>query len=189
MAHNPVGICTSITTSTSNVVSSVLSHQSDSLRVTALTKGAHIGIGTSTVIATPADYFVAADTTEVINIGKPRSQRIVGVSSGTTTTLTLPEGEGSQFLVGDSVSFSVGGNSDYDITEKIVTSVTNVNPTGGVFNQTVVIAHDSDVNGYPDTTRDGLPYDAYLRTSFRVGTLALGSGTAYLQQVQVSGDS
>ena len=189
MAHNPVGICTSITTSTSNVVSSVLSHQSDSLRVTALTKGAHIGIGTSTVIATPADYFVAADTTEVINIGKPRSQRIVGVSSGTTTTLTLPEGEGSQFLVGDSVSFSVGGNSDYDITEKIVTSVTNVNPTGGVFNQTVVIDHDSDVNGYPDTTRDGLPYDAYLRTSFRVGALALGSGTAYLQQVQVSGDS
>ena len=80
MAHNPVGICTAVTTSTSNVRSTVFSHQSDSLRVTALTKGTHIGIGTSGVTATPANYFVAENTTEVINIGKPRSQRVVGVT-------------------------------------------------------------------------------------------------------------
>ena len=120
MAHNPVGICTKVTTGTSNVNSTVFSHQSDSLRVTALTKGAHIGIGTSGVTATPANYFVAENTTEVINIGKPRSQRVVGVTSAAaTTTLTLPEGEGSQFVVGDSVAFSVGGNSDYDFTDYI----------------------------------------------------------------------
>ena len=59
MAHNPVGICTAVTTGTSNVNSTAFSHQSDSLRVTALTKGAHIGIGTSSVTATPANYFVA----------------------------------------------------------------------------------------------------------------------------------
>ena len=49
MAHNPVGICTKVTTGTSNVNSTVFSHQSDSLRVTALTKGAHIGIGLSLI--------------------------------------------------------------------------------------------------------------------------------------------
>mgnify|MGYP003315103747 FL=1 len=189
MAHNPVGICTKVTTGTSNVNSTVFSHQSDSLRVTALTKGAHIGIGTSGVTATPANYFVAENTTEVINIGKPRSQRVVGVTSAAaTTTLTLPEGEGSQFVVGDSVAFSVGGNSDYDFTDYIVMSVTNVNPTAGVNNQTIVINYPS-ASPYPDTTRDGLPYDAYVRSTFTVGTLALASGTAYLQQVQVSGDS
>ena len=67
-------------------------------------------------------------------------------------------------------------------------SVTNVNPTAGVNNQTIVINYPS-ASPYPDTTRDGLPYDAYVRSTFMVGTLALGSGTAYLQQVQVSGDS
>ena len=189
MAHNPVGICTAVTTGTSNVNSTAFSHQSDSLRVTALTKGAHIGIGTSGVIATPANYFVAENTTEVINIGKPRSQRVVGVTSAAaTTTLTFPEGEGSQFVVGDSVSLSVGGNSDYDFSDYIVMSVNNTDPLGGTFSQSIVVNYPS-VSPYPNTTRDGLGYDAYVRGTFTVGTLALGTGVAYLQQVQVSGDS
>ena len=188
MAHNPVGNCTSFASGTTSALSSAISHQSGSLRVVTLTKGAHIGVVTTTGTATPADYFIPADTSAVINIGKPKSQRIVGVSSGTNTTLTFPEGEGSQFTVGDTISFAAGSNSSYDFTEKIVVAVNSSDPLGGTFSQSIVVNNDSS-STYPDTSRDALGYDAYVRDTFRVAALALGTGVVYAQQVQVSGDS
>ena len=42
MAYNPVGICTSITSSTSTAQSTVFSHQTPYLRVVAVSADAHI---------------------------------------------------------------------------------------------------------------------------------------------------
>ena len=56
MAFKPVGICTAITLSTSSAQSSTFSQQSAYVRVVALTKGAHVTIGGTNPIATPANW-------------------------------------------------------------------------------------------------------------------------------------
>ena len=62
-------------------------------------------------------------------------------------------------------------------------SVDTSSNVGGYFNTRIVINHDS--SGV--ATAFGAPY-AELRGSFKIGSIAaVGSGTLYAQQVQVSG--
>ena len=184
MAFNPVGICTAITTSTSAAASTVLTHQTPYLRVVALTKSAHVAIGTDPV-ATPANFFVHEGESEIIALHRPQSQQVVGIETGATTTLSFPEGIiGSPFVPGDAVALTVDGNGDFDFSNKIVKAVTKtvVEP----FQTKVEIYHNSS-SGAPDATRDGLGTHAELRGVFKVSALGLGSGKLYIQQVQTSG--
>ena len=182
MALNPVGVCTAISISGSAAASTVLTHQSQYLRVVAITSGAHVAIGTDPT-ATPANFFVAAGEPETICLHRPSAQRVVGIETGSTTTLSFPEGViGSPFAVGDAVALTVTGQSDYDFSNKIVLSITE-QTTSEPFLTKVVINHDSST-GAPDETRDGLGSYAELRGVFKVSALGLGSGTLYVQQVQ-----
>jgi len=85
MAHQPVGNGTSFAITSSNAQSSAISHQSDTLRVVAVGAPAHVAIGTDPT-ATNANYYVASGQEATISLGRPSSQRVVGITTGATTT-------------------------------------------------------------------------------------------------------
>lgn len=183
MAHKPVGISTTLSISTSSAKTGALEKQSDTIRVVvAAATSAHVAIGTEPT-ATANDYFIPAGGTATISIGSPKSQRVVGIITGTTTTLDFPEGTGSPFEVGDFVSLTVSGQSDWNFAHKRVKSVDTSASFDGYFSTRIVVENDTSTgapatfNGYAD-----------LRESFKVALLATSAtGTAYIQQVQVSG--
>ena len=108
--HKPVGAGSSIAiTLATATTSSALSVQSKALRVVAVTAGAFIGIGTSPT-ASATDYYVPSGGTATLALS-PASQRVVGIITGTATTITFPEGTGSPFVVGDYVTLTSTGQS------------------------------------------------------------------------------
>ena len=109
-AHQPVGNSTSFATGTTSAQSIQFDQKSDTLRVVALSQGAHVGYG-STPVSTEANYYVPAGGTALINIGQPSSQRVVNVikspAASGVTTIFFPQGViGAPFEVGDTVSLS-----------------------------------------------------------------------------------
>ena len=191
MAHTPVGSGASISVSTSAATtSSLIAHQSNTLRVvltgeTGL-EGVNVSIGTD-ASATTSNYYVVKNVPATINIFRPSSQRVVGITTGATTTIEFPEGTGSPFGVGSSVAITVTGQSYYDdiINGNQVTAVDN----SAFGNGKLTVAADTSgivtaLSGY-----------ATLRNSFRVSALgdaakdaANKTGVLHYQQVQISGE-
>ena len=191
MAHNPVGSGATISVSTSAATtSSLIAHQSNTLRVvltgeTGL-EGVNVSIGTD-ASATTSNYYVVKNVPATINIFRPSSQRVVGITTGATTTIEFPEGTGSPFGVGSSVAITVTGQSYYDdiINGNQVTAVDN----SAFGNGKLTVAADTSgivtaLSGY-----------ATLRNSFRVSALgdaaknaASKTGVLHYQQVQISGE-
>jgi len=195
MAHNPVGSGSSLTvsTDTAKVIAAGIAQQSDTLRVSLVgasgMDGAHIKVGEMPT-ATTADYYLIKGESATINIHRPASQRVVGITTGTTTTIEFPEGTGSPFGVGNSVSITVTNQSYYDdiIKDASVTAVDNTSGTAGAFGTRLTV--DSDTSGIV-TAISGY---ATLRNSFKVSALAKGNaadvtGALYYQQVQVTGEA
>ena len=184
MAHNPVGVNSSFAITTSSAQGVVAhAHQTDTLRVVAVSAGAHVAIGTNPT-ATTQNYFIASGNEASISIGRPSSQRVVGITTGATTTLDFPEGTGSPFAVGDAVSLTVTGQSYYDFTHQMVSSVDASSGVGGYFGTRITVNYDS--SGI--VTAFNSPY-AELRDSFKVAALGIGSGTVHYQQVQITGNA
>ena len=192
MAHNPVGSGSSLTvsTDTAKVIAAGIAQQSDTLRVSLVgasgMDGAHIKTGTMPT-ATTADFYLVKGETATLNIDRPSSQRVVGITTGTTTTITFPEGTGSPFGVGNSVSITVTDQSYYDdiIKDSSVTA-TDLGDFG------TKITVDADTSGIV-TAYDSSNY-AELRNSFKVsayggGAAAGKKGALYYQQVQVTGEA
>ena len=151
------------------------------MRIVAEGAGVHVTYGANPV-ATTTDYYVATTDTTEISLGPVSSQRVVGITTGATTTIDFPEGTGSPFDAGDAVTLTVTGQSNFDFEHKIVQSVNNSPGVGGYFSTRVVVDHDSssvtDVFSSPDAT---------LRKSFKVAVVTdSGTGKAFIQQVQVS---
>jgi len=181
-ALKPVGINTVVSTGTSSTQTSAIAQQSDAIRVVAETVGVYVAIGTNPV-ATNENYYVSTNENETITIGPIASQRVVGITTGSTTIVDFPEGTGCPFTVGDAVSLTVNGQSAYNFTHKIVIDVNTTSDRSGYFNTRAVIDHDSS-SGNPSTLTG--PY-AELRKSFKVAVKSeSGSGKAYIQQVQDS---
>ena len=144
MAHNPVGINSAlpITTSSARGVDTT-AHKTDALRVVAVGAGAHVAIGTLPT-ATTQNYYVAVGEEEVINLGACRNQKVIGITTGGTTTIDFPEGTGSPFQVGDAVSLTVTGQTRLlDFTHKIVSSINNTAGISGFYSTRIVVNHDS----------------------------------------------
>ena len=192
MAHNPVGSGASValTVDTAAVASSLVAHKANTLRVVLIgesgVQGAHVAVGTDAT-ATTSDYYVVKDVPASLNIFRPSSQRVVGITTGTTTTIEFPEGTGSPFGAGSSVAITVTGQSYYDdiINGNGVASVDN----SAFGNGKIVV--NADTSGIV-TAYDSTNY-AELRNSFRVSALAKGGAatekaTLYYQQVQISGE-
>ena len=192
MAHTPVGSGATISVSTSAATtSSLIAHQSNTLRVvltgeTGL-EGVNVSIGTD-ASATTSNYYVVKNVPATINIFRPSSQRVVGITTGTTTTIEFPEGTGSPFGAGSSVAITVTGQSYYDdiINGNGVASVDN----SAFGNGKIVV--NADTSGIV-TAYDSSNY-AELRNSFKVSALAKGGAATekaalYYQQVQVTGEA
>ncbi len=185
MGHKPVGINSSfaIADATNKRGINTTLQQSDSLRVVAKGAGCHVAIGTLPTAAA-TNYYVHAGESEVISLGSVKSNRVAGITTGATTTIDFAEGTGSPFEVGDAVSLTVTGQSDYDFTHKIVLSIDNSGGSSGFFSERIIVDHDSSA-GNPAALL--ATSQAILRGSFMVAAFGDGTGTLHYQQVQSSG--
>ena len=195
MALNPVGSGASIalTTDTANTTSSI-AQKANTLRVVLVgadaVQGAHVAIGTD-ASATTSDFYIVKNEPASINIFRPSSQRVVGITTGTTTLIDFPEGTGSPFAVGSRVDLTVTGQSYYDdvVGFATVSKVWDGANIGGHYSTRITV--DANTSGIV-TAYNSTNY-AELRNSFKVSALSkgganTGKSTLYYQQVQISGE-
>jgi hypothetical protein len=183
MAHRPVGAGSSFAfTAGAASTSSAFTVQSSVLRVAAVGGAAFISVG-ATPSATAADYYVPSGGTETIALTKA-SNRVVGITTGATTTVTVPEGTQVPFGVGDYVSLTASGQTYYNFTHQRVVSVDTTSGVGGYYQTRMVV----DYNSAGIVTAFTSP-DASVITSNKVSAFGAGSGTLYYQQVQISGQA
>ena len=208
MAFNPVGAGTSLALVAAGTVvqnqTGAQTHQSAYLRCVAVDCPVNVAVsGGSTAAATAGitSFFIRKDTSETLFIGKPRSNRVTGLTTETdgTTTIDFAEGTGSPFNVGDAVSLTVTGQDYYDFSHKIVNSVNSTSGLNGYYSTRINVDYDygDDNPGGIQTTFNnaGQVSWAEMRSSFVVGAQsatglgAQGQGALYIQQVQTSGDA
>ena len=183
MAHRPVGAGSSFNfTAGAASTSSAFSVQSNVLRVVAVNGAAHVAIGTEPV-ATVADYYVPSGQAVTLALTKA-SNRVVGVTTGTTTVVTVPEGTQVPFGVGDYVSLTASGQSYYNFTHAPVVSVDTTSSVSGSYQTKMTVAYNS--SGIVTAFN---PSDAEVRLSQKISAYGAGSGTLYIQQVQITGQA
>ena len=196
MAHQPVGSGASIalTTDTANTTSSI-AQKANTLRVVLVgadaVQGAHVAIGTD-ASATTSDFYVVKNEPASINIFRPSSQKVVGITTGATTLIDFPEGTGSTFAVGSRVDLTVTGQSYYDdvVGFATVSKVWSGAGRNGYFSTRITV--DADTSGI--VTAYSSDNYAELRNSFKVSAYGEGAaagkkGALYYQQVQVTGEA
>ena len=196
MAHQPVGSGASIalTTDTANTTSSGIAQKSDTLRVVLVgadaVQGAHVAIGTDASAST-SSYYVAKNVPASISLSRPSSQRVVGITTGSTTLIDFPEGTGSPFAVGSRVNLTVTDQSYYDdaVGFATVTKVWDGAGRNGYYSTRITV----DANTAGIVTAYSSDNYAELRNSFKVSALAkggavTGKSTLYYQQVQITGE-
>jgi hypothetical protein len=208
MALNPVGAGTSIALVAAGTViqnqSGAQTHQSAYLRCVAVDCPVNVAVSmATTAAATPGitSFFIRKDSSETLFIGKPRSNRVVGLTTETngTTTIDFAEGTGTPFNGGDAVSLTVTGQDYYNFSHKIVNSVNSTSGLNGYYSTRINVDYDygDDNPGGIQTTFNnaGQVNWAEMRSSFVVGAQsatglgAQGQGALYIQQVQTSGDA
>jgi len=208
MALNPVGAGTSIALVAAGTViqnqSGAQTHQSAYLRCVAVDCPVNVAVSMATTAAATAgitSFFIRKDTSETLFIGKPRSNRVVGLTTETngTTTIDFAEGTGTPFNGGDAVSLTVTGQDYYNFSHKIVNSVNSTSGLNGYYSTRINVDYDygDDNPGGIQTTFNnaGQVNWAEMRSSFVVGAQsatglgAQGQGALYIQQVQTSGDA
>ena len=209
MALNPVGAGTSLALVAAGTVvqnqTGAQTHQSAYLRCVAVDCPVNVAVSMATTAAATAgitSFFIRKDTSETLFIGKPRSNRVVGLTTETdgTVTIVFAEGTGSPFNGGDAVSLTVTGQDYYDFSHKIVKSVNDSSgsPTS-YYSTRINVNYDygDDNPGGIQTTFNNAGQGSYaeMRSSFVVGAQsatglgAQGIGALYIQQVQTSGDA
>ncbi len=179
MTHRPVGAGSSFAFSAGTATtSSAFTVQSDTLRVVA-TGAAFISVG-ATPSATAADYYVLANAPATIALTKA-SNRVVGVRTGTTTIVTVPEGTQVPFGVGDYVTLTASGQSYYNFTHQRVVSVDTTSNVGGYYQTRMTVDYNSSgiVTAFSST-------EATVVASNKVSAYGVGAGALYYQQVQIT---
>jgi hypothetical protein len=179
MTHRPVGAGSSFAiTAGAATTSSTFTVQSDTLRVVA-TNAAFISVGVDPSAST-SDYYVPANTPVTLALTKA-SNRVVGVTTGTTTVVTVPEGTQIPFGVGDYVTLNASGQSYYNFTHQRVLSVDTTSGVGGYYQTRMTVDYNSSgiVTAFS-------PADATVSTSNKVSAYGLGAGALYYQQVQIT---
>jgi len=181
MALKPVGVGTQFATSTTSAKSTAISVQSDTIRLTAVTAGAHVAIGTEPT-ADIINFYIPAGSSATLAL-TPASQKVVGVTTGTTTVLDFPEGTGSPFEVGDYLSLTGGTQSDFNFSHKGVISVNTTANVGGYYSTRIVVDHDSSA-----VTASFTDKDCIARKSVKVAARTdAATGVLHIHQVQISG--
>jgi len=190
MAHNPiVGTGTYFASANGISTSEAFSVRCDSLRISAVgTEDVNVAIGTDPT-ATDTDYVILSNTSDTLSL-TPKSQPVIGLTTGTSTTLHFPEGTGCTFNVGDTVTLTGVTPSSLNFSHAAVERIlVNASSQPGYFSTRAVITYDSSsdtVSGASTATFSG----AEIRNSLKVSAFAGGTGTnIQLIQVQTSGIS
>jgi len=181
MAHKPVGAGSSFNFSSgAATTSSSFSVQSSVLRIVAVGAAAHVKVDGDPVAST-SDYYIPSGGSATLALTKA-SNRVVGVTTGTTTIVSVPEGTQVPFGVGDFVTLS--GSTYHDFSHKEVLSVDTSSSYDGYFQTRLTV--DNNSSGIVTTFSER---DSLISISNKVSAKGVGSGTLYYQQVQISGDA
>lgn len=181
MAHRPVGAGSSFTFSAgAATTSSAFSVQSSVLRVVSVGAAAHISVG-GNPSSTTSDYYVPSGGTATLALTRA-SNRVAGVTTGSTTIITAPEGTQVPFGVGDYVTLS--GSTYHNFTHAEVLSVDTSSGVQGYHQTRMTVNYNS--SGISTSFGDS---DASITNSNKVSAYGVGSGVVYYQQVQISGDA
>lgn len=182
MTHRPVGsgFSTAIA-SGSATASAAFSVQSNTLRLVAVGAAAHVAIGTEPT-ANISDYYIPANqvATLALTLG---SQQVAGITTGTTTYIDFPQGTGGPFAVGDYVTLTCADQPYYQFTHQPVTSVNTSSGVAGYYSTRIGI--ETNTSGIVTAFNSR----GDLRRSLKVSNYGTGSGTLYIQQVQISGQA
>ena len=184
MAHQPVGAGFSFATNQTSA-SQTFTVQSDTIRVVAKNAGQHVAIGT-TGPATTADYYVPANSSATLNLGRVSSIGLAGIAKGAATVITLPEGMGNPFKVDDVIVISgVTGVTGFNTTAKVV-SIQEARSAGfAQFGAKLTIDHDSRALN----SDNAVVTAASTRRQLAVSAVTdhTTAGQLFAQQVQISG--
>ena len=111
---------------------------------------------------------------------------IAGITKGAATVITLPEGMGNPFQVDDVLTISgVTGVTGFNTTAKVV-SIQEARTIGyAQFGAKLTIDHDSRALNSDNAVTTAAEARRTLTVAARTDS---GSGTMYVQQVQISGE-
>lgn len=143
---------------------------------------AYVEVASTPTISTTtnASIFVKAGT-ELVLKETAITQTIVGVTTGTTTIVTLPEGTFSDFSAGDIVELTGVVPSGINTTAATVASVNATNSAGtGGFNRVITLTWNTSSQG-PVTTSTGV-----LRRTTKVAAYG-ASGKLHITEIQIAG--
>ena len=178
MTHRPIGVGSSFNfTAGTATTSTTFSVRSDVLRVVAVGSAVHISVG-STPSATSSDYYVPSGGIATLALTKA-SNRVVGVVTGATTIIDVPEGTQVPFGIGDYVTMS--GSLYHNFTHAEVLSINTSSSVNGYFQTRMVVNYNS--SGI--ITAFSSP-GASVTASNKVSAYGVGSGSLYYQQVQIT---
>ena len=193
-AHNPVGTGVSVAISAAST-STTFKQESQYVRVVAVGGACHVAIGTNPTAAT-TDYYIPSGGEAVLSLGKVRSNRVVGITTGYgETTIDFAQGTGSPVDKNQLVSLEVTGNTALSFGPSLGIATANaayvksINSLGGVsgYESTrIVVDRDSQYL----TESSTFPW-AQLQKVVRVAVIGShgSSGHAQIQQVQIAGDA
>ena len=195
-AHKPVGSGVTIAI---GAASTYVEFKQESPYVRIYAKGTDTFVAINTnPTADATGYYIPSNTSAILSMDKVRSNRVVGITTGTgQTTLDFAQGTGSPVDVGQLVMLEVTGNSvlsfgpGVGVASAHAAYVTSINSFGGVsgYESTrITVDFDSQDLAASDGT---FPW-AQLHKVARVGLGSAsdgGSGIAYVQQIQIAGDA
>jgi hypothetical protein len=144
---------------------------------------AYIEVGATPTISTStsASIFVKGGT-ELLLRETVISQRVVGITTGATTVIDLPEGTFSEFSPGDYIELTGISPSGINTTFASVASVDATNDAGtGGFNRKVTLTWDTSSQGGAITDSIG-----ELRKVVKIAAYGT-SGKVHITEVQIAG--
>lgn len=145
--------------------------------------GCYVEVGNSPSISTTSSSTWVSTNETFVFKDSAASNKIVGVTTGSITTLDFPEGTGCPVSVGDIVSVSGVYPIGINTTNALVTEITNGIGAGGFRTSRIILDYDtSSVVGVITTTEN-----AEIRRAIRIAAQASGSsGTVHITEVQLA---
>lgn len=131
----------------------------------------NVSIGTNPT-ATSNDFYLAANVPEIVK-EKVARQKIVGITTGTTTIINFGHNNGNPFSIGDYVT--VDGTVGMNTSHNRVVSVSE-----NISSSTITIDYNSSAIGIVTVT------NAYVSRSVKVSALGSSSGSLYITEVQIA---
>ena len=203
MAHNPVvGTGKSIATALASAASTSFAIESQYVRLTPVTEGAHVVVSqtTSSPSAAATDYYIPAGTSATLSMQR-YSCKIVGITTAASTSaattaftqLTCPEGQQVPFSIGNYVTLKNCNVAGFNtITHARVTNVDTTAGLDGSFQTKLTVDADTYSSGTFDEDADvpgGKGFnDTTLYSSARIAARTdEGAGGLHIIQVQTTG--